>query len=81
MYIWHFYVANILNKPYWTIGARFPDCDFFKKNECQSNMPQPSCMCTVLLKLAKVERLKIRNFWVHVLFILKRWQAAIDCIL
>ena len=52
---------------------------FFKINECQSNMPQPSCMCTVLLKLAKFERLKIRNFWVHVLFILKRWQAAIDC--
>ena len=33
-------------------------------------MPQPSCMCTVLLKLAKVERLKIRKFLVHVLFIL-----------
>ena len=32
-------------------------------------MPQPSCMCTVLLKLAKVERLKIRKFWVHVLLI------------
>ena len=39
-------------------------------------MPQPSCMCTVLLKLAKVERLKIRKF---VLLILKGWQAAIDC--
>ena len=23
-------------------------------------MPQPSCMCTVLLKLAKVERLKMK---------------------
>ena len=23
-------------------------------------MPQPSCICTVLLKLAKVERLKIQ---------------------
>ena len=42
-------------------------------------MPQPSCMCTVLLKLAKVERLKIQKFWVHVLFILKWWQAVIDC--
>ena len=28
--------------------------------ECHSNMPQPSCMCTVLLKLAKVERLKMK---------------------
>ena len=42
-------------------------------------MPQPSCMCTVLLKLAKVERLTIRKFLVHLLFILKGWQAAIDC--
>ena len=33
-------------------------------------MPQPSCMCTVLLKLAKVERLKSRKFWVHVLIII-----------
>ena len=45
------------------IGARFPDCDFFyligKKYECHSNMPQPSCQCTVSLKLAKVERLNI----------------------
>ena len=32
-------------------------------------MPQPSCMCTILLKLAKVELLKIRKFWVHVLII------------
>ena len=32
-------------------------------------MPQPSCMCTVLLKVAKVERLKIRKFWVYVLLI------------
>ena len=32
-------------------------------------MPQPSCMCTVLLKLAKVERLKSQKFWVHVLII------------
>ena len=32
-------------------------------------MPQPLCMCTVLLKLAKVERLKIRKFWVQVLLI------------
>ena len=30
-------------------------------------MPQPSFMCAVLLKLAKVERLKIRKIWVHVL--------------
>ena len=43
-------------------------------------MPQPSCICTVLLKLAKVERLKIPKFWVHVLFILKGWQAAINCV-
>ena len=50
-----------------------------KTNECHSNMPQPSCICTVLLKLAKVEWLKIRKCWVHVLFILKGWQAAIDC--
>ena len=42
-------------------------------------MPQPSCMCTVLLKLAKVERLKIRKFWVHVLIITEGWKAAIDC--
>ena len=42
-------------------------------------MPQPSCMCTVLLKLATVERLKIRKSWVHVLFILKGWQAVMDC--
>ena len=32
-------------------------------------MPQPSCMCTVLLKLAKVERLTIRKFWVNILLI------------
>ena len=32
-------------------------------------MPQHSWMCTVLLKLAKVERLKIRKFWVNVLLI------------
>ena len=32
-------------------------------------MPQPSCMCPVLLKLAKVERLKIRKFLVHILLI------------
>ena len=32
-------------------------------------MLQPSCMCTVLLKLVKVERLKIQKFWVHVLII------------
>ena len=43
-------------------------------------MTQPSCICTVLLKLAKVERLKIPKFWVHVLFILKGWQAAINCV-
>ena len=42
-------------------------------------MPQPSCICTVLIKLANVERLKILKFWVHVLFILKGWQAVIDC--
>ena len=44
-------------------------------------MPQNSCMCTVLLKLARVKRLKIRKFWVHVLFtcILKGWQAVMDC--
>ena len=42
-------------------------------------MPQPSCMCTVLLKLVKVERLKIRKILVHVLFFLKGWQAAIYC--
>ena len=30
-------------------------------------MSQPSCMCTVLLKLAKVERLKVRKCLVHVL--------------
>ena len=40
-------------------------------------MPQPSCMCTVLLKLAKVELLKIRKFWVHVLIITEGWKAAI----
>ena len=38
-----------------------------------------TCMCTVLLKLAKVERLKIRKFWVHVLIITEGWKAAIDC--
>ena len=32
-------------------------------------MPQPSCMCAFLLKLAKVECLKIRKFWVLVLSI------------
>ena len=36
-------------------------------------------MCSVLLKMAKVEQVKIRKFLVHVLFILKGWQAAIDC--
>ena len=30
-------------------------------------MPQPSCMCTVLLKLSKGERLKVRKCLVHVL--------------
>ena len=33
-------------------------------------MAQPSCMCTVLLKLAKVEQLKIQKYWVKVIFIL-----------
>ena len=53
------------------IGARFPDCDFsFNRKKCEchtcSNMSQPSCKCSVLLKLAKVERLNIRKFWVNV---------------
>lgn len=49
-------------------GARFPNCDCFhqirKLHGCHiySNMPQPSCNCTVLLKLAKVEQFKIRNY-------------------
>ena len=30
-------------------------------------MPHHSCICTVLLKLAKVEWLKIRKFWTNVL--------------
>ena len=46
--------------------------------ECYSNMPKPSCMCTVLLKLAKVERSKIRKFWVILLLITQR-KAVIDC--
>ena len=36
-------------------------------------MAQPSCMCTVLLKLAKVEQLKIQKFWVNVLLITEGW--------
>ena len=40
-------------------------------------MPKPSCMCTVLLKLAKVERSKIRKFWVILLLITQR-KAVID---
>ena len=45
-------------------------------------MPQPSCMCTVLLKLAKVERLKIRKIWVHVLIItviISTWTQNFHC--
>ena len=48
------------------LRSRFPDCDFYfneKKNMCvMINKPQSSCDCTVLSKLAKVERLKIRKF-------------------
>ena len=53
-----------------------PDCDFKKIRKvygCHNNMPQPSCMCTVLLKLAKVEWLKIRKLGVQVLLITKGW--------
>ena len=36
-------------------------------------MPQSSCMCTVLLKLAKVKQLKIKKIWVNVLLITEGW--------
>ena len=41
-------------------------------------MPQHSSMSTVLLKLAKVERLKSRKFWVHVLVILSINSTCMD---
>ena len=47
------------------VAARFPDCDFFlirKLYECHSNMPQ-----LYVLKLGKVERLKIKKIRVNVL--------------
>ena len=47
---------------------------FFMKSEkyksgIKASMPQPSCKCTIFLKLAKVERLEIRL--VNVLLITK----------